>query len=61
MYSLDSNSNISAIWRPIDFGFRAIDCKFSDAPIKNSISDVTEYRITEFGYRIAKIEKFLYI
>ena len=57
MYSLVSKWNISAIWRPIDFGFGANDSKFSDAPIDNSISDGTEYRKTEFGYRMPKIEK----
>jgi len=55
MYSLVSKWNISAIWRPIDFGFRAIDSKFSDAPIDSSISDGTEYRKTEFGYRKSKM------
>ena len=39
MYSKLSNANILVIWHPIDFGFRAIDCKFIDAPI----SDASEY------------------
>ena len=40
------------------YGYSAIGRYASDAPIGDSISDVTEYRKkTEFGYRIPKLEK----